>query len=272
MEDMPLNSCLRYMTGGFDYRELKAYLIFLSAVFWGLIFLAWLSYPAENRYSIMTHTFSFLGSFETKHNPEWWWIFSMAMTFWGLATIPLTCYIFRRFRHISFLGAMIGAFLFLCGGVGLIGVAFFPDARGAVIASWEWTEIHEKAAVLTAIGFGLGFPWHGILLIKQRFSQKRIPYRFQFHRFVLPYAFWGSIFCVAAYFLGKWEFVYAEMKANARATGESIGSSWSEAMNTIYSFPLWENILIYAMFIFLLWFTLTLPNEENARAGDSATH
>lgn len=259
-----MTDVIRWLTGGFDGRELKWYLGLVTAFFWTLIFLAWVSYPTENRYSIMTHTFSFLGSFETKHNPSWWWIFSIAMTFWGLAVLPLTGYVFRRFRHISLTGSIVGVLFFVCGGIGLIGVALFPDASGRLIGDWRWTDIHEKAAVMTAIGFGLGFPWYGLLLIKQRLSKKAIPFGFNFSRFIWPYAFWFSVFIVAAYFLIKWEIVYAEMRANARATGAHIGSSWSEAMNTIYSFPLWENILIYSMYIFLVWFILLLPTGQKS--------
>ncbi|HOH43512.1 MAG TPA: hypothetical protein PLZ53_10375, partial [Candidatus Hydrogenedentes bacterium] len=72
------------------------------------------------------------------------------------------------------------------------------------------------------------------------------------------------ILFTASYFLIKWEFVYAQMKAAAQATGQPIGSSWSEAMNTIYSFPLWENILIYSFFVFLVSKTLILSSDGPA--------
>ncbi|HRZ84483.1 MAG TPA: hypothetical protein P5069_18675, partial [Candidatus Hydrogenedentes bacterium] len=62
--------------------------------------------------------------------------------------------------------------------------------------------------------------------------------------------------------LVRWEYVYAAKKAAAAAAGASIGSSWSEAMNTRYSFPLWENILIYTLFLFLVWVVTALTASD----------
>ena len=55
------------------------------------------------------------------------------------------------------------------------------------------------------------------------------------------------------------------MKAEAAASGGHIGSSWAEGLHTCYSFPLWENVVIYTLFIFLIWFALALPSEVPAR-------
>ena len=107
--------------------------------------------------------------------------------------------------------------------------------------------------------FIFGIILHGVLLLKDRFLSNNSQFE---HRPSFPYAFWLTILCTASYFLIKWEYVYAARKAAAEAAGTSIGSSWSEAMNTIYSFPLWENILIYPLFIFLVWLSLLL-----AKAG-----
>jgi hypothetical protein len=153
--------------------------------------------------------------------------------------------------------------LFLMACLGIMTIAVFPDARGKVIGNFEWTHIHEKAALLVAIGFGLGIPWHGILLLKDWFSPRNPRSADGFHhaRFVWPYLLWTTVFSVGMYFQIKWEFVYADMKAAAAAAGTQIGSHWSEALNTRYSFPLWENLVIYTMFVFLVWFTLLMPNE-----------
>lgn len=65
----------------------------------------------------------------------------------------------------------------------------------------------------------------------------------------------------AAYYLISWEFIYADMKSKAALAGVRIGSSWSEALNTRYSFPLWENVVIYTFYVFFAWFMLVLPNK-----------
>ncbi len=254
----------------FDDAGIRRYLFFVSATFWALIFLAWLGYPAENRYSIMTHTFSFLGSWETKHSPHWWWLFTLAMMFWGVTGIPLALYIRRRFSAVSGWGAWLGAALFLLGFVNIALVGVFPDVKTVLPGNLRMTDIHARVAVLAAAGFILGISWHGLLLLKDWLGATFFGGDRQLARraFIAPYLFWMSITGVAAYFLIKWEFVYAEKKAAAQAAGIPIGSSWSEAMNTRYSFPLWENVLIYMLFIFLVWFTLILSGE-NRRDGST---
>jgi hypothetical protein len=253
----------RCVLGDLRRDELRGYVALEAALFWGTIFVAWNLYPAEHKYSIMTHTFSFLGSFDGEHNPQWWWVFSIAMYVWGLGNVPLVLYVYRRFATISAWGAMIGAFLFLAGCVGVVLVAAFPDARPEVIGHIRWTEIHEKAALLDAAGFTLGILWHGVLLLTDRFfgAGSRGTSCFNHRRLLWPYVFWVSVTGVAVRYLITWEHIYAKMKAAAAVSGAHIGSSWSEALNTRYSFPLWENVLIYTLYIFLAWFVLALPND-----------
>ena len=258
----------RLLTGNIDTAALRKYLLFVSGIYWGLIFVCWLLYPEEHHYSIMTHTFSFLGSFESKHNPQWFWLFSTAMVFWGFACAVLVLYIHRQFVAISTWGAHVGAFLFLCGCTGIALVGIFPDARGEVIGTWEWTEIHEKVAVLGFSGYFLGGLWHGLLILKDRFTGNAFGSvaGFSYWRFFWPYALWLSVISVAAYFLISWEILYPQLRAAAEAEGRPFGSAWSEAMNTRYSFPLWENLVIYTQFIFLIWFGLVLPNRDSTGA------
>lgn len=262
-----MNDLIRIARGHLDRHELRRYVIAKAGIFWSLILLAWIMYPTENAYSIRTHTFSFLGSFETKHSPDWWWIFSIAMVWWGTATLPLVSYHRQRFTHISRIGATVGAVFLVLGCIGVIGVGLFPDARGEVIGAWKWTDIHEKTAILVAIGFGLGILWHGGLILRDRSG----PRHFAAHdpqayrKLARPYVIWGIITFIGLAIQVRWGFVYAGMKAAANASGEPIGSSWSEAMGTIYSFPLWENILIYALFGFLVWFAIEVPATASVK-------
>lgn len=257
-----MDRIMPYLRGAFDNRSLKRYLIFMSTVFWGFIFLAWLGYPSENKYSIMTHTFSFLGSYEVKHSPVWWWLFTVALIFWGLSTFPLVLYIYRHFRRLSLAGARAGAFFLCLGACFIILVGIFPDVKTPFTENIKVTDIHEKVAIIAALGFLLGNFTHGILLLMDRFSKG--PRLFN-HRYFFPlYTVWLVILATAIYFQVKWIFVYAELKEAAQAAGEPFGSAWSEAMNTIYSFPLWENVLIYSLFVFLVCKTLILSTGESA--------
>jgi hypothetical protein len=251
----------RLIKGDLEPIEVKRYLAFESVFFWSVIFISWIAYPKEHKYSILTHTFSFLGSFEPKHNPDTWWIFSIAMFFWGMASVPMVLYIYRRFATISTRGARIGAGFFLLGCTGIALIAIFPDAHGKVIGNWEYTHIHMKAALCVAVGYVFGIPWYAGLLLKDRFwgVGREGKSRFEHGKFLWPYLIWTSMVVTAAYFLIRWNAVYAAKKAAAVAAGQSIGSPWSESMGTIYAFPLWEHLVIYTLFIFLVWFIVLLP-------------
>ena len=254
----------RLGTGDLRGRELHWFLAVKTLVFWGLIASAWVMYPRENGYSILSHTFSFLGSFEEKHSPQWWWLFSVAMVFWGAALLPLSAFHYRRFRAVSRWGAGAAALFSGLAALGLMLVGCFPDARGVVLAGYEWTEIHEIAAVLVAVGFGLAIPCYAVLLLLDRFGRKafRGNSSWRYRRLLGPYLLWGCAVGLAVYYQVSWGLTYGRMKAEAAATGQTIGSSWAESLNTRYAFPLWENIVIYALFAFLVWFTIALVAEE----------
>ena len=103
---MDMIKCL--LSGDMERKEIRYYLAFMTTVFWGFIFLAWLGYPAEHKYSITTHTFSFLGSYNEEHSPQWWWLFSVAMLFWCFAGMVLAQYYRRRFSEDIRLGRVGG--------------------------------------------------------------------------------------------------------------------------------------------------------------------
>ena len=253
----------RIISGNLLASEITGYVLAEACIFWGLIFTAWMSYPADHHYSIMSHTFSFLGTWDPQHNPEHWYFFSMAMAFWSVASVPLVFYHHRRFALISRWGAHVGAFLLLLGCIGTLGVACFPDARGPVIGTLEWTHIHEKAAILVAIGYTLGLLWFGGMLLRDRIARAMSgqPGPFDHWRLTWPYLFWLAVTAMAVSNQVTWGIHYEGMKKAAAAAGTHIGSSWAMSLNTFYAFPLWENIVIYTLFIFLAWFSLAVPNE-----------
>jgi len=254
----------RYLSGDLEKAEIRRYLMVMSCVFWGFIFLAWLGYPAEHKYSITTHTFSFLGSYNEEHNPQWWWLFSIAMLFWCFAGMALAQYYRRRFSEISVWAAWVGAILFMLGCLNIGLVAVFPDVRTVLSNGMRVTEIHEKVAVFAAASFILCIIWHGVLLLKDWLGEVLFGNDRQLAHSGMwpPYVFWLTVLIVGSYHLIKWEHIYAAKKAAAKAAGLHIGSSWSEAMGTRYAFPLWENVLIYTLFIFLIWFAAALSKEE----------
>lgn len=231
-----------------------------AAVFWGLILLSRILYPAENSYSPMYNTFSTLGSLEENRNPSWWWIFSIALVFWGISSMPHVSYIRARFRRISVLHARIGFALLITGCAGIILVGLLPYGRITLPGGIQLNRAHDRAAAATAVFFITGILWHAGILAADALKARRkksIPLLAS-KSVIAPYALFFSTLAPALYFRMKWRFVYAEMKA---AEGASVGSAWREALGTIYSFPLWQHICIATLFIFLLWLPLSISKR-----------
>lgn len=258
-----MNVLKQGIRGEFSGAMLPRYLLGMSLVFWGLVYFCWRLYPAENQFSIMTHFFSFLGSFDEKHNPQGWWLFSIALIFLGIAHIPLTIFFYRRFSVISKHGAALGALLFLLGSVGMILVAFFPESRRHFWDDLSFGVIHIRIAGFSAMVFGLGIFWHGLLLIKGWFfmTENTASHSFHYQRLVWPYAFWMLMFLLTAWHLIQRHFMYMVLR-KAIAAGDAPSVHYFKAFSdSRFSLFLWENIIIYTWFIFLIWFSLALPRE-----------
>lgn len=247
--------------GHFTPRTLRIYLAVEVLLFWGVIFVCWRLFPAENAFSIHTHTFSYLGSFELDRNPRGWWLFGAAMTAWGLATVPLVRYSTRRVAPVAPRGARVVRGLLLAGCAGVMIVGIFPDARGEVVAGVRWTDLHYFGALFVVLGFLIGITWLAVLVRRAaRFPEFDPATRRAFQRARWPHAFFVAVSAVALFYLIRWEFVYPKLKAAAEAEGRDFGSSWREAMHTIYSFPLWDNVFVVTLFVYFVWATLALPD------------
>lgn len=254
------------LTGHFDHLGLRRYLAALTVFFGGSILLCWWLFPAHNAFSIHTHTFSYLGSFEEDRNPHGWWLFVLAMTGWGLASMPLVAYTYQRLHPVAPRGARASASLLLMGSVGITLVGLFPDAQGTLIGAIRWTDMHYVGAVVLVLGFVFGIPTTAVLLFRAaRDPRLGKGARRAFRRACWPHVFFIAITSVGLFFLTRWLFVYEERRAAAEALGLEYGSPWRTAMNTPYSFPLWDNVFVYTLFVYFLWTALTLPGAVPVR-------
>lgn len=233
----------------------RRYVGWQAVIYWGLIMAAWLSYPAEHHFSILTHTFSFLGSFNPEHNPRWWWIFSTAQVLWGITEIPVVFFLCRWFAGVSRWGAALAAFGLWAGCVGIVLVGFIPDVRDLWAWGWRYTDVHTLAALLVAAGFGFGLAVLGFLTgYGWLRSQGQLPaLRAALRRVAKPLLFWLCADGTCVFMVLRWEGIYAGMKAAAVTAGRPIGSSWAEGLKTWYAFPLWENLAIYALYVTMTW-------------------
>lgn len=253
-----MDAFLRVVTGDFDGIALRRYLAVVCGIYGSLIITCVALFPAPG-FSIMIHSYSTLGSWNESNNPQWWWLFSTAMTFWGIAMIPVVCYNFRRLAVISVWAAAIAAFLMMLGGMGVSLVGIFPDADGTV-GGYSIREIHKYVAILGAGFYILSNLWMGAMLLLDAL-RNRFDGDFNYKWFLPPYLAWGSVFVTGVYFLLAWESVHANLKAAAIAAGQPVPGHYGAALNTRYSFPLWENLVIYSLIVFIVWFAMALPKE-----------
>ena len=131
----------KIIKGDFTLQQLKTHIFGVSTIFWLLILISSLFYP---NYSIMHHSFSYIGRPDVDHNPRAWWLFSVAMIFWGIALIPFTIYSYRKFKPVSKTYSFLGAFFLILFIIGLVLIAIFPDGK-------EYGGLHAKVSLL---GFG----------------------------------------------------------------------------------------------------------------------
>jgi len=256
-----MEAFVEFATGDFDGSTLRRYLAVVCAIYGSLILSCVALFPAPG-FSIMIHSYSTLGSWNESNNPQWWWLFSTAMTMWGIAMIPVVFYNYRRMAVISGWAAAIGSFLMLLGGIGVSLVGIFPDAHGT-IGAYEIREIHKYVAIFGAGFYILSNIWFGVMLLIDAL-RNRFDGDFNYKWFIPPYVAWGSVFVVGVHFMLEWERVYPQVKAAAIAAGQPVPGHYGGALNTRYSFPLWENLVIYSLIIFIVWFALALPKEVPA--------
>ena len=257
-----MDACLRLITGDFDRPVLWRYLAVVYGIYWGLI-LGCLSLFPEHKFTIMSHSYSALGSYSADNNPQWWWLFSIAMTFWGIAMVPVVFYNFRRLAIISVWAAGIGAFFMMVGGIGISLVGFFPDGRGTTFGNLEIRKIHNCVALIGTIGYVVSSICFGIMLIIDALKNATSGEHgdFDYKWLILPYLVSGGLFGTGLHFMFRWESVYANLRAAAIAAGQPVPGHFGAALNTRYSFPLWENLAVCALFLFIGWFALALPKE-----------
>lgn len=257
---------LNIVRGRFTIGTLRLYLAVEALIFWGVILLCWRRFPPENAFSIHTHTFSYLGSYELDRNPGGWWLFSIAMVFWGLASVPIVLHCLRGLAKAHTRGLRLtGAFL-LTGCFGIVLVGLFPDARGPVFGSVRWTNLHYIGAVVLVLGFLIGISRFARAL--RRAAQDSTLdecLRLTFRRAQWPQRLFLGMSTVALTLLVAWIFVYEHRRAAAEAAGRVFGSPWHEAMNTPYSFPMWDNIFVQSLFIYLAWTALALSGCSKHR-------
>lgn len=250
----------RCLTGRHNPAEIRLHLALLAVGYWVLVYFAWRGYTSQHPYSITTHTLSALGSFDKGHNPQYYWLFTLAMVYCGAAMIPIILYIRSKVAAVSEVGAWVGSLFFIMGGIAIILTGIFPDARGEVLGSWEWRHIHLRVAVTIAIGFGTGIIWHAVLLLYDMFARGSfsdagsLPYL----KLMGPFSVTIPIFIAAGYRI-DWGYLYGALYAAVRSSSEETKTYWEAAVDGLQSFPVLEHMAIWGLTLFVIWFAAVLP-------------
>lgn len=113
--------------------------------------IAWALYPAENGFSVMTCTLSFLGSPDARRNPSGWRFYQAGMTFavlW-LAWLALLRVGKRRGRPAALVAAATTAY---GGALALILAAvWIPLSREPLVGGLTYGEIHNPVTFAAII-------------------------------------------------------------------------------------------------------------------------
>ena len=228
--------------GLFTSTQLIIYVIVQVCVFLTFLGLARITYPKENKYSVMTHTMSFLGSKEEFRNPKGWYFFTIAILWITIADIPLNIYIFRYLFSFSPFFAII---MIVSGGISTITgvlVSIFTDkdtdrelSGGDFIKDFKSGRIHNVTAVICFATFIV--------------ANLAVGCAYLFHPLEQPVYNWLPpllIFCVAL----TGFFLFNALWQEKCKKDENLEAFPGEG---IYSFPLWEWLLFLSLYVFLFW-------------------
>ncbi|CAL6032324.1 DUF998_domain-containing protein [Hexamita inflata] len=218
------------------------------------------NYPQQ--YSIMTSTFSFLGSWDSERNPKGWYWFTIGMVLSFFVEIPLLMYVYQRLKHVDLKLAKVSLVFWFMGVCAQFLVGCFPDANSIIFGKTKFSDIHNIVAIATFLSLLVSAPINGALVAYDRpGSCKKIGKKNMLnHRHTdICIGLVITSICISVIFSILWQVVYPIMYAK----DPSIGSNWSAAMNTIWSFPLWENVVIFTLYLYLIWFPFTLPRRTD---------
>jgi len=241
---MILNNIFEIFSGNFEKSELIFWI--LIQFFWTIIFMiiAYLFFRKKNKYSIMTHSISFLGSWIPERNPNGWWNLSIALIGQSIMFIPLNLYYYKNMARISELGSLIGVILLFIGTIGVFLVGLIPDNEGYnFFKDLKYGQVHNVVAALGFGGYIFGNLWYGFIFLYDYFFGAKI---YTINRFGWPFIILLSLIFIIFYTQLKWSKICKKDKNKEPFPGEGI-----------YSFPLWEWIITFYLFFHMYYILLS---------------
>lgn len=253
----------RFIKGGHRAKEMRWHLLALTGGFWGLVLLARLGYPPENNYSITTRMLSDLGSFDSRSNPRWFWLFSLAMVYCGIMMTPVMFYMHRHLKRISWPGATAGLVFFLTGCLSILLTGLFPYSRTPFLGELQWAEVHDVTALSIGICFSLGALWIGLLLLRERLFHRRLQVhpRWGYSIFFFPFLIVLVIFVLLGVRM-HWGLFFSSLPALFVSGAQAAHDAFMKSTYAIRSDALVEHIAIWGLTLFIVSFAALLPEQH----------
>lgn len=212
------------------------------------LFLARVTYPPENAYSIMTETFSTLGSSDADNNPRGWYFLSIFFFLAAVLLVPVHLQRYNLMKSISKYGSLLSLGFYLVSSAGLVLLAVFPDnGGGSFFGDLSQGKIHNFVSLFAFGGFGVGMLLDFFWYLKDRLPTLGGTRRFPARLWAPPYAVFFAVVI---------SFAYTQIYWDVTCTAHC----WPG--DGIYSFPLWEWIAIGMIFVVLFWIVLALTKIE----------
>ncbi len=209
---------------------------------------AWWRYPAENQFSILRCTISFLGSPDADRNPAGWRFYQAGMTALLLLLLELAW-----LRHGRLRGVIGNTARWSTGAVGVSLALMFlavwiADTRDGRWFGMRTGELHTRMAVLAIPFMAAGLVLDGAALRRSGLGPRRL----------WPFPALGGVVLTGVVALGWWEIKCARDPRLAHWPGEGLHST-----------PLWEWISFTCLFVFLVWMAhgKWVPNPGGAATG-----
>lgn len=228
-------------------RVLRGLLIVIAVLGFAV---AWWRYPAENQFSILRCTISFLGSPDADRNPAGWRYYQAGMTAVMLLLLELAW-----LRHGRLRGVIGNTARWSTGAVGVSLTLMFlavwiADTRDGRWFGMRTGELHTRMAVLAIPFMAAGVLLDGAALRRSGLHPRRL----------WPFPALGGVVLTGVVALVSWEIKCARDARLVHWPGDGLHST-----------PLWEWISFTCLFAFMVWMAhgKWSPNPGSAAAGTS---
>jgi len=194
--------------------------------------ISWWLYPAENHFSIMRCTISFLGSPDANRNPNGWRFYQVGMTALAVLLFRLAAVRHRRLRVIVGRAAVGSSGLIFIAFTLLLVVVWIPDSRETGWFGLRTGQVHTRMAILAIPILGFGIAVDAIALWVCGVNWRKL----------WPFQLYGVLAITGTVLLAQWEGMCRRDPTLPHWPGRGLHST-----------PLWEWIMFTYLIGFMIW-------------------